>query len=44
MDKKEGGVFYNLESLLQQDYRGVNVCEKVKYVYTARATNFGITF
>uniref|UniRef100_S4P9G3 TNase-like domain-containing protein n=1 Tax=Pararge aegeria TaxID=116150 RepID=S4P9G3_9NEOP len=25
MDKKEGSLFYNLESLLQQDYRGVNI-------------------
>ncbi|CAH0728539.1 unnamed protein product, partial [Brenthis ino] len=25
MTKEEGGIFYNLESLLRQDYRGVNI-------------------
>ncbi|XP_049877997.1 uncharacterized protein LOC126375172 [Pectinophora gossypiella] len=25
MDSKEGGIFYNIKSLLQQDYRGVNI-------------------
>ena len=28
MTEKEGGIFYNLESLLKHDYRGVNVCWK----------------
>lgn len=26
MPENEGGVFYNLQTLLNQDYRGVNVC------------------
>lgn len=30
MSQKEGGIFYNVQNLLQQDYRGVNVSNKIE--------------
>lgn len=30
MAQEEGGIFYNLENLIRQDYRGVNVCIRLE--------------